>query len=105
MYFPQAPRTLPQDTVSPATSPVFSEELHISSSLPSARSLESAEQMVSALGSHICGMRKMVLSSPVLALAVDKLPSEGRSTSYFLSSFLRTKLSLGPSAHFGRWKL
>lgn len=105
VYFPQAPSTLPQDTVSPATCPVFSEELQLPSSLPSARSLESAEHMVSALGSHIRGMRKMVLSSPVLAPAVDKLPSEGRSTSYFLSSFLRTQLPLGPSAHFGRWKL
>lgn len=49
----------PQDTVFPVTRSTFSVELALSSSLPSVRPLESAQQMVPALGSHIHGMDEM----------------------------------------------
>lgn len=51
--------------------------------------------MVSALCSQIHDMRKVVLSSPILPIDLNKLPLEGRNSPYFLNSFLRTQLLFG----------
>lgn len=51
--------------------------------------------MVPALCSQIHDMHKMVLSSPVLPIELNKLPLKGRNSPYFLNRFLRTRLLLG----------
>lgn len=40
-------------------------------------------------------VHRVLLSSPVLPIDLNKLPLEGRNSPYFLNSFLRTQLLLG----------
>lgn len=75
VYFPQTPSTAESQSSTighcvPSYMFNLFWELALSSSLPSVRPLESAQQMVPALGSHIHGMDKMISSSRACCMQI-----------------------------------